>query len=80
MASDKRTRKETNRPYLKSAHLASATLKKFFITALFLLLSLVTSAASLASETVRLSSTIGPIDAGIVPLLAQAYEKKTPFF
>jgi tungstate transport system substrate-binding protein len=77
MASDKRTRKGTNRAYFKSVHLASATLKTFFIPALFLLLALVTSATSLASETVRLSSTIGPIDAGIVPLLAQTYEKKT---
>jgi tungstate transport system substrate-binding protein len=77
MASDKRTHNATNRAYLKSAHLAPATLKKLVIPALFLLLALVTSAASLASEAVRLSSTIGPIDAGIVPLLAQSYEKKS---
>jgi tungstate transport system substrate-binding protein len=30
-----------------------------------------------ASDTVKLSSTIGPIDAGIVPLLAKMYEEKT---
>jgi tungstate transport system substrate-binding protein len=30
-----------------------------------------------AAGEVRLSSTIGPVDAGIVPLLAKTYEKKT---
>lgn len=30
-----------------------------------------------AAEAIRMSSTIGPVDAGIVPLLAQSYEKKT---
>ena len=32
---------------------------------------------ALAKSTIRISSTIGPIEAGIVPLLAQTYEKKT---
>ena len=30
-----------------------------------------------AAGQIRLSSTIGPVDAGIVPLLAETYEKKT---
>jgi tungstate transport system substrate-binding protein len=78
MASAKRSHDGTNRTFLKSAHLAPATLKKLIIIpALFLFLALLTSAASLASEAVRLSSTIGPIDAGIVPLLTQVYEKET---
>jgi tungstate transport system substrate-binding protein len=35
------------------------------------------SSALAAPAEVRLSSTIGPIDAGIVPLLAKTYEEKT---
>jgi tungstate transport system substrate-binding protein len=38
---------------------------------------LLNSAALAAPAGVRLSSTIGPIDAGIVPLLAKKYEEKT---
>ena len=38
---------------------------------------LLSSAALAAPAGVRLSSTIGPIDAGIVPLLAKKYEEKT---
>ena len=32
---------------------------------------------ALAVESIKVSSTIGPIDAGIIPLLAQKYEEKT---
>lgn len=32
--------------------------------------------AAVAAECIKLSSTIGPVDAGIVPLLAETYEKK----
>jgi len=38
---------------------------------------LLSSAALAAPAEVRLSSTIGPIDAGIVPLLAKKYEEKS---
>ena len=33
--------------------------------------------AAYAADVVKLSSTIGPIDAGIIPLLAKTYEEKT---
>ena len=46
------------------------------ITSALCLLLLWPCVASAAAE-VRLSSTIGPIDAGIVPLLAKTYEEKT---
>ena len=39
-------------------------------------LSLLAAFPALAGE-VKMSSTIGPIDAGIVPALVRAYEKKT---
>lgn len=42
-----------------------------------LALFLMVSPFAHASETVKLSSTIGPVDAGIVPLLAETYEEKT---
>jgi tungstate transport system substrate-binding protein len=78
MVSNERTHDRTNSNSLKNANLASATLKKLLIFPIvFFLLALATSTAPHASEAVRLSSTIGPIDAGIVPLLAQVYEKKT---
>lgn len=78
MASDKGNHDRMKRKFLKNANLASATLKKLLIFPIvFFLLALATSTAPHASEAVRLSSTIGPIDAGIVPLLAQVYEKKT---
>lgn len=32
---------------------------------------------ALAAETVKLSSTIGPVDSGLIPLLAKTYEEKT---
>lgn len=47
---------------------------KFLSLLLFFALS---GPAFAASGEVRLSSTIGPIDAGIVPLLAKTYEEKT---
>jgi tungstate transport system substrate-binding protein len=33
--------------------------------------------AAFAADVVRLSSTIGPVDAGIIPLLAKTYEERT---
>lgn len=44
---------------------------------LLLLFLFVCGPSLVCADEVRLSSTIGPIDAGIVPLLAQTYEKKT---
>jgi tungstate transport system substrate-binding protein len=80
MIAERKSYRATGRSSLKTVGHSSAAIwrKKFIIfsTTLILLL-LIASMASLASETVRLSSTIGPIDAGIVPVLAQAYEKKT---
>ena len=49
-------------------------MNRFFSAFLLCLLTLPNLAEA---ATVRLSSTIGPIDAGIVPLLAQIYEAKT---
>ena len=43
-----------------------------FIMCVFMMCS-----ASVAGDVIKLSSTIGPIDAGIVPLLANTYEEKT---
>ena len=45
--------------------------------AVFLFCLLLASPAPAAPAEVRLSSTIGPIDAGIVPLLAKKFEEKT---
>ena len=50
-------------------------MRYFFSILLASLFLTVTGIAS--AETIRLSSTIGPVDAGIVPLLVKAYEKKT---
>jgi tungstate transport system substrate-binding protein len=50
----------------------SISFKILFFTSLFLFVQ-----GSFAIDTVRMSSTIGPIDAGIVPFLAQKYEEKT---
>ena len=49
---------------------------RFFATLLFCFV-FNGSALAAAPAVVRLSSTIGPIDAGIVPLLAKKYEEKT---
>lgn len=50
---------------------------KFVRSALLAVFILSFAAIGLAAEEVKLSSTIGPIDAGIVPLLAKTYEDKT---
>lgn len=44
---------------------------------LILTLLLFAFPAFAATESIRMSSTIGPVDAGIVPLLAKKYEEKT---
>lgn len=46
------------------------------LSVLFIVLFAIPANAQAAGE-VRLSSTIGPVDAGIVPLLAKTYEAKT---
>ena len=53
------------------------TLKRFTLALLVLSLALLAVLPALAADTVRMSSTIGPIDAGIVPALVDAYGKKT---
>jgi tungstate transport system substrate-binding protein len=53
------------------------TLKRFTLALLVLSLTLLAVLPALAADTVRMSSTIGPIDAGIVPALVDAYGKKT---
>jgi tungstate transport system substrate-binding protein len=45
--------------------------------ALCLCAGLTFTGTTFAADEVRLSSTIGPVDAGIVPLLAKTYENKT---
>lgn len=50
-------------------------MRNLFIAVLFLFIITGTSAAF--AETVKLSSTIGPVDAGIIPLLAETYHNKT---
>lgn len=50
--------------------------RKSFVLAACVLLLLAFCPTAFA-DTVKLSSTIGPIDAGIVPLLAKTYEEKT---
>ena len=52
-------------------------MKKLVLFLLTATLFALTSGMAFAADTVRLSSTIGPIDAGIVPLLAKTYEEKT---
>jgi len=48
-----------------------------FFAAAALIVAALTSAAQAAEGLIKLSSTIGPIDAGIIPLLAKTYEEKT---
>lgn len=45
--------------------------------ALFCLLLIMLIAPAAYADTVKLSSTIGPVDAGIIPLLAETYHDKT---
>jgi len=47
------------------------------IVATFIAFTFMWSSAAFAADVVKLSSTIGPIDAGIVPLLAKTYEERT---
>ncbi len=54
--------------------------KKFLISNVmccFMLFSMFCVPAHAAEKTLRLSSTIGPVDAGIIPLLAETFTKKT---
>jgi tungstate transport system substrate-binding protein len=50
---------------------------KLFSFVLCLCAGLALAGAAFAANEVRMSSTIGPVDAGIVPLLAETYENKT---
>ena len=50
-------------------------LKRITLSLLVVSLALLASLPALAAGTVRMSSTIGPIDAGIVPALVEAYKK-----
>ena len=50
-------------------------LKRITLALLVVSLALLASLPALAAGTVRMSSTIGPIDAGIVPALVEAYKK-----
>jgi tungstate transport system substrate-binding protein len=52
-------------------------IEKFLTLLPMAVLCLVLTPVAFAADTVKLSSTIGPIDAGIVPLLAKTYEEKT---
>jgi len=52
-------------------------LKRITFALLVLSLTVLAGLPALAAGTVRMSSTIGPIDAGIVPALVEAYGKKT---
>ncbi len=45
--------------------------------ALYCMAQPVPDAAAVSADTIRISSTIGPVDAGIVPLLAETFSKKT---
>ncbi len=54
-----------------------AVLKRISLALLVASLALLAVLPALAADTVRMSSTIGPIDAGIVPALVDAYKKKT---
>ena len=47
------------------------------IVATFIAFTFMWSSAAFAADVVKLSSTIGPIDAGIIPLLAKTYEERT---
>jgi tungstate transport system substrate-binding protein len=50
---------------------------KKYIIHIILLFVFTIAQTSFASEIIRLSSTIGPIDAGIVPLLAKSFQNRT---
>lgn len=52
-------------------------LKRITLALLVVSLAVLAALPALAAGTVRMSSTIGPIDAGIVPALVEAYGKKT---
>ena len=52
-------------------------MKLRFIVAVYTLCASLWCSAAFAAGVVKLSSTIGPIDAGIVPLLAKIYEERT---
>lgn len=53
------------------------TTGKLFVALFLVILTLMIAGAAFAADVVKLSSTIGPIDAGIVPLLAKTYEEHT---
>lgn len=50
-------------------------MKRIIITAL--LITAIFTATSAFAATIKLSSTIGPVDAGIIPLLTETYKAKT---
>lgn len=50
-------------------------LKRITLSLLVVSLAVLAALPALAAGTVRMSSTIGPIDAGIVPALVEAYKK-----
>lgn len=52
-------------------------MRKLVVLTVILVFAGVYASAACAADTVRLSSTIGPVDAGIIPLLAKTYEEKT---
>ena len=54
-----------------------SVLKRVTLAVAIASLALLAVLPALAADTVRMSSTIGPIDAGIVPALVEAYGKKT---
>jgi tungstate transport system substrate-binding protein len=54
-----------------------ATMRSVIILAFCLCAGFALSEAAHAAGEVRMSSTIGPVDAGIVPLLAKTYEQKS---
>jgi len=51
------------------------TMKRFTLALLVLSLAVLAALPAMGAGTVRMSSTIGPIDAGIVPALVEAYKK-----
>jgi tungstate transport system substrate-binding protein len=54
-----------------------SVLKRVALAVVIASLAVLAALPALAADTVRMSSTIGPIDAGIVPALVEAYGKKT---
>jgi tungstate transport system substrate-binding protein len=52
-------------------------LKRFTLALLVFSLAVLAALPAMGAGAVRMSSTIGPIDAGIVPALVEAYNKKT---